>query len=70
MPDPRHFPRSASDRTDDWPFWFVADRQAGGLNVTADLIRKHVNQDHVGGVFGSREQIEMLADVANAEAGE
>lgn len=27
--------RSASDKTDDWPFWLVADRN--GMNVTAQL---------------------------------
>lgn len=26
--------RSASDRTDDWPFWFVADKT--GLNITVN----------------------------------
>lgn len=30
----RYYARSGSDRTDDWPFWFVADREQGGLNVT------------------------------------
>ena len=33
----RYYARSASDRTDDWPFWFVADEQRGGLNVTAEV---------------------------------
>ncbi len=27
--------RSASDRTDDWPFWYVADER--GLNITQQL---------------------------------
>lgn len=39
MSDPRFYIRSASDRTDDWPFWFVADSYAGGLNVTQELRR-------------------------------
>ena len=30
--------RSASDRTDDWPFWFIADER--GLNVTVKLIQE------------------------------
>jgi hypothetical protein len=47
----RYYARSASDKTDDWPFWFVADEQRGGLNVTADLIRKLDNPDHSGGVL-------------------
>lgn len=33
----RYYARSASDRTDDWPFWFVADRKRGGLNVTSEV---------------------------------
>lgn len=37
---PRYFARSASDNTDDWPYWFVADSMKGGLNVTATLDRK------------------------------
>jgi len=28
--------RSASDKTNDWPFWFVADDR--GLNVTVKLV--------------------------------
>lgn len=34
-PKPPFTARSASDTTDDWPFWFVAD--SAGLNVTVDL---------------------------------
>jgi hypothetical protein len=34
----RYFARSASDRTDDWPYWFVADRSRGNLNVTVKLM--------------------------------
>lgn len=37
----RYYARSASDRTNDWPFWFVADKSRGGLNVTAELIRQY-----------------------------
>lgn len=36
--DPRFFARSASDRTDDWPFWYIADRSRGSLNVTIQLV--------------------------------
>ena len=35
----RYYARSASDKTDDWPYWFVADSQRGGLNVTAETGR-------------------------------
>lgn len=37
MAQDRYFARSASDCTDDWPFWLVADRQKSGLNVTVPL---------------------------------
>lgn len=30
--------RSASDKTDEWPFWFVADRN--GVNRTVELYPK------------------------------
>ena len=36
----RYYARSASDNTDDWPFWFVADSQRDGLNVTATLLQR------------------------------
>lgn len=38
-PQARFYARSASDKTDDWPAWFVADRQRNGRNVTADLTK-------------------------------
>lgn len=34
----RYYARSASDNTDDWTFWFVADSHKGGLNVTVSLM--------------------------------
>lgn len=37
----RYFARSASDNTDDWPYWFVADGHKGGLNVTTQLSAHH-----------------------------
>ena len=33
----RYLAHSASDRTDDWPFWYVADTTRGALNVTVKL---------------------------------
>ena len=33
----RYFARSASDNTDNWPFWFVADRKRGDVNVTGEV---------------------------------
>lgn len=54
----RYYARSASDKTDDWPHWFVADGQKGGLNVTCELI---------GVTFTSREMAGKLAVYANEE---
>lgn len=63
---PRYFARSASDKTDDWPFWFVADRNRGDINVTADLIRAIIDPSHQGRVFALREDAKILANMANA----
>jgi hypothetical protein len=61
----RFYARSASDRTDDWPYWFVADSQKGGLNVTAKLIRRHLDPEHKRGVLCFRRGAEYLAILAN-----
>lgn len=51
--------RSASDRTDDWPHWFVAD--ASGVNVI-----EYLAADRVGRLpFVPRIEAERLASVAN-----
>lgn len=63
----RYYARSASDKTDDWPFWFVADARRGGLNVTAELIRKHLSPDHRGGVLMLKHHALDLAQLANGE---
>jgi hypothetical protein len=65
----RYFARSASDKTDDWPWWFVADRQKGDLNVTAELLRMHVDQGHRGGVFLRHAAAVELAGMANEVRG-
>lgn len=36
----RYFARSASDKTDDWPFWYVADDERAGANVTKQLLEE------------------------------
>lgn len=62
MKETRYFARSASDRTDDWPHWFVADRHKGNLNVTVVLVpelRGHMP-------FLSRVKAEQIAAMANA----
>ena len=64
----RYYARSASDRTDDWPYWFVADSQKGGLNVTAVLLRQHLNVDPKGKTLCQRDTAERLAILANGDA--
>lgn len=57
----RYFARSASDNTDDWPFWYVADRTLSNLNVTVRLmpaLRGYMP-------FLSRDKAEELAHKAN-----
>lgn len=65
MSEPRYFARSASDRTDDWPLWFVADRRKSGLNVTLSLIEKAFGRHVVGMPFLPREHAETLAEISN-----
>lgn len=57
----RYFARSASDRTDDWPLWYVSDRNKGDLNVTVELapqLRGHPP-------FLTRDLAELIAQRAN-----
>ena len=64
----RYYARSASDRTDNWPFWFVADKTRGGLNVTADLMRELVSTNWRGVTLVTREIAEWLAATANTHS--
>lgn len=62
---PRYYARSASDRTDDWPWWFVADKKLGGLNVTMEVC-KLLNRPPVhGATLCARQSAEQLAEEAN-----
>lgn len=64
----RYFARSASDRTEDWPFWFVADSKKGGLNVTASLFERLTGERAHGAVFAPRGEAELIAAHANKAA--
>lgn len=59
----RYLARSASDKTDDWPHWFVADQRQGGLNVTVKLLPQ------ISGYLPllPKDLAVMLAKAANAE---
>jgi hypothetical protein len=61
----RYYARSASKRSDDWPFWFVADRNRGGLNVTPELMRELHSVEFDRAPFLPREAAETLAAQAN-----
>lgn len=61
----RYYARSASDRTDEWPFWFVADRNKAGLNVTLSLVESLYGQHLVCLPFMSRDDAVELAIEAN-----
>lgn len=61
----RYYARSASDRTDDWPFWFVADRDKSGLNVTRQLAPELTGYLPLV----SRDAAIALAENANASKG-
>ena len=52
--------RSANDRTDNWPFWYVAGPD-GRRNVLTFL-------DQPGAVFACREDAEYIAAKGNALA--
>ena len=63
----RYIARSASDRTDDWPFWFVADGSPTGLNVTNQLMRL-AGSECGGAVFTNKPSAQALADWANSQS--
>lgn len=58
----RYYARSASDKTDNWPNWFVADAERGGLNVTASIVSGLLLP---GVTLVSREISIVLAGIAN-----
>lgn len=63
----RYYARSASDKTDDWPFWFVADSQRGGLNVTGKISDALELPRKPGAVLGEPWEMAKLAMRANRE---
>lgn len=58
----RYYARSASDRTDNWPNWFVADAERGGLNVTPSIVPGLLRP---GATLVDRELAIALAGIAN-----
>ncbi|MGQ4812352.1 hypothetical protein ACCZ74_08645 [Agrobacterium vitis] len=62
---PRYFARPASDKNENWPLWFVADRQCGGVNVTGRIAEEMTGISSFGGVFDYKATAETLAAWAN-----
>lgn len=58
--------RSASDRTDDWPFWYITDDHPANRNATPKAWQTVTGKDwppkHQ---FLPREEAVLLADAAN-----
>lgn len=57
--------RSASDKTDDWPFWYCAETRAS-VNITSAIARELGHPWRPGAVFARREYAEALAGQWNA----
>lgn len=59
---------SASDRTEDWPFWFVAKVNQLRRNVFAEACALAGVERRPGVVLACRETAEAVAALANAAA--
>lgn len=62
MADAKLVAKSASDKTDDWPFWMVWD---GRTNVTIKVIEELTGRRFVCMPFGPRSVIEQIVEKAN-----
>lgn len=60
----RYSARSASDRTDHWPFWMVWN---GSVNVTGRVAEALGLPGPAGAVFAGADMAKHLADKANQE---
>lgn len=60
------FARSASDKTEEWPFWFVARRSNPSRNIFAELCDALGLARGRGQVLENREDALRLAALANA----
>lgn len=59
--------RSASDRTDEWPYWFVADADHPGINITSRIASALGYDWRLGAVLADRETAEKIAREWNGE---
>jgi len=58
--------RSASDKTDDWPFWYVTDDKPADSNKALECIEAVIGIRHAGLPFIPRHIAEELAAAINA----
>lgn len=58
--------RSASDKTDDWPFWIVWD---GSFNGTIEALEMVFDCKAVGMPFLPKKQCEILVELLNEMGG-
>jgi len=57
--------RSASDRLDDWPFWYVTDDMPPDMNKTVDAIEAIIGIRIVALPFVSRDVAIEVASLMN-----
>lgn len=70
MDTDRYFARWPKRCTEEWPFWYVADRKKADLNVTDELIEK-LHGKRAGVItppLVSRDEAIALAEKANEAA--
>lgn len=60
--------RSASDQTDDWPFWYVTNDRPPNSNKTLDAIERLAGRRPVGLPFVSRTVASRMAEMMNERA--
>lgn len=61
----RYAATSASSKTDDWPFWYIADTEKGGLNVLPAIYRKTTGIAMGSLPFTSKQHAKILEEEAN-----
>ncbi len=65
-----YFARSASDGTDDWPFWYVAETHNPRLNVLRKAWEAATGEElRAGAVLTDKQSALWIADTANAKLG-
>lgn len=62
--------RSASDQTDDWPFWYVTNDRSPNSNKTLDAIERLAGRRPVGLPFLSQTLACRIAAMMNERAKE